>query len=539
MHPSQRFLNATLSAAAAIVCLVAPLSAAELIFGEGRAEPDPLLSLPTPVVDWHKDAVVYHLWVAAFRDSDGDGTGDLRGIISELDGLKAMGVDSLWLSPFFENASGPRNLHGYDVTDHFRVDPRFGTNDDARDLVRESHARGMRLVFDFVPNHVSHRHPWFVDSRDASSPKREWFLWRESRPESGWTGFDGRSDWHADPGGGGFYYGIFWSGMPDLNHRHPEVRQALAAAARFWLDMGFDGIRMDAVKYLFENTGGRGEMADQEDLPESIAWFESWRREVMDPYAEKGFAKFMVAENWTENRRSLEKWFSHEGRPSFHMTLNFPLLPALVRLDPLLARDVWEWGGSLPEDAWLGNFASNHDMAADRPGTLFAERPDQLRAQAAWLMLGPGTPFLYYGNEIGQRQGSEAGDRRHRHPLDWDEVARQRADPDSLWHWHRRLAELRRAHASLRRGKPDFLTTDAASGILAIWRMAEGDATLTVINGTAELLEGLTVQLPAAAPAGAPRRIFGNAAQGVAGGGTLKVGPLAAHEVAVFAFPRD
>jgi alpha-glucosidase len=420
-------------------------SAPELFTGLGPVAPDPGQSFRA-AEGWHKDAVVYHIWIAAFRDSDGDGIGDLRGIIQSLDVLRDLGVNALWLSPFFENASSPLNLHGYDVMDHRRVDPRFGTNDDADALIREAHARGLRLIFDFVPNHLSSRHPWFIESRDPSSPKRDWFLWRDKPPPGPWTGLNDRSDWH--PLDGGFYYGIFWSGMPDLNHRNPNTRLALAQAARHWLDRGFDGIRMDAVRYLYENLDGEGVKADQEEQPETIAWFAAWRREVMDPYTAEGFAKFMVAENWTNDRGSLLAYLRHENRPVFHMTLNFPLLPAFTRLDAVTARESWEWDATLPAGSWLGNFTSNHDLAADRPGTIFAGQPTRLRAQTAWLLLGPGTPFVYYGNEIGQPQGPQRGDTRHRQPLDWEEVTRQRDDPGSLWHWHRRLIQLRHDHAA-------------------------------------------------------------------------------------------
>jgi alpha-amylase len=468
-------------------------TAPALFPGLGRVAPDPAQSLPA-VEGWHKDAVVYHVWIAAFRDTDGDGIGDLRGIIQSLDILGDLGVNALWLSPFFENASSLRNLHGYDVIDHYRVDPRFGTNDDADDLIREAHARGLRLIFDFVPNHVSARHPWFIESRDSASPKRAWFLWRDKPPPGPWTGLNESSDWH--PLDGAFYYGIFWSGMPDVNHRNPNARLALAQAARHWLDRGFDGIRMDAVRYLYEDLGGGGAKADQEDQPETIEWFAAWRREVMDPYTVEGFPKFMVAENWTGDREKLLAYLRHESRPIFQMTLNFPLLRAFTRLDAPAARELWKWDASLPAGSWLGNFTSNHDLAADRPGTLFAGQPDKIRAQAAWLLLGPGTPFLYYGNEIGQPQGPQRGDTRHRQALDWGELNRQQDDPGSLWHWHRRLIQLRHDHASLRRGKARFLETDAGPNLLAFWRETETDRTLTLLSASPEVLSAVTVKVP-------------------------------------------
>lgn len=504
-----------------------PAGAPAFFAGLEPVAPDPVQSLAA-AEGWHQDAVVYHLWVAAFRDSDGDGLGDLRGIIQSLDLLRDLGVNTLWLSPFFENASSVRNLHGYDVIDHYRVDRRFGTNDDADALIRQAHARGLRLLFDFVPNHLSTRHPWFIESRDRSSPKRDWFLWRDQPPPGPWTGFNEQHDWH--PLGGAFYYGIFWSGMPDVNHRNPDARLALARAARHWLDRGFDGIRMDAVRYLYENLDGAGAKADQEDQPETLEWFAAWRREVMDPYTAAGYAKFMVAENWTGDREKLLPYLRHEDQPVFHMTLNFPLLRAFTRLDAAVARDLWEWDATLPAGSWLGNFTSNHDLAADRPGTLFATQPARLRAQTAWLLLGPGTPFIYYGNEIGQPQGRQRGDTRHRQPLDWEEVTRQRDDPGSLWHWHQRLIQLRHDHASLRRGKSLFLETDAGPDLLAFWREADGDRTLTLLSASSTPLAEGRVQLPDAVPGRPGAWLLGQGPLPVREDRTLPAGPFAPFE---------
>lgn len=509
---------------------------ADLFTGLEPAQPNPAQSLVTDRPDWYRDAVVYHLWVAAFRDADGNGTGDLRGVIQSLDTLRDLGVTTIWLSPFFESASTLRNLHGYDVIDHYRVDPRLGTNDDVDELIREAHARGLRLIFDFVPNHLASRHPWFIESRDPQSPKRDWFIWRDEAPADGWTGFDRRSDWHAADGT--WYYGIFWSGMPDVNHRNAAVRLEIARAARHWLDRGFDGIRMDAVRYLYENFEGTGAKSDQEDQPESVAWFAAWRREVMDPYTELGYAKFMVAENWTDEREGLLTYLQLDGRPVFHMTLNFPLLPALTRLDAGIARASWAWDAALPSNAWLGNFVSNHDMAADRPGTLFRGDPRKSRAQTAWLLLGPGTPFIYYGNEIGQPQGPQRGDTRHRQPLDWQEVDKQRDDDGSIWHWHQQLIELRKNYASLRQGKARFLETNAGTDVLAMWRESGGDITLTILSASTNELSELVISLPADIGGRPGAWLFGEGRKPVFARGALNLGSIAAFESKVLQWER-
>lgn len=494
-------------------------------------KPDPALSLKAGETDWHKDAVVYHLWVASFRDSNNDNVGDLPGVTASLDTLKDLGVTCLWLSPFFKSSSTPRNLHGYDVIDHYAVDPRLGTNDDAKTLIREAHARNIRLIFDFVPNHLSSRHPWFVESHDRNSPKRDWFVWRDTRPEKGWTGFDNRMDWH--PADGAYYYAIFFSGMPDVNHRNAEARSELAKAARFWLDLGFDGLRTDAVKYMYENLEGEGVKSDWEDRPETLAWFESFRREVLDPYAAEGYAKFMVAENWTNDRASLAKYVGTPERPAFHMTLNFPLLPAFTKLDPAVARDLWTWDAQFPSHAWLGTFVSNHDLAADRPGSLFKDRPEKLRAQTAWSLLGPGTPFIYYGNEIAQPQGPERGDIKHRKPLDWNTVEAQRADASSVWRWHQQLIRLRQSHPSIQRGKATFLQTNAGDRVLALWRTHGSDDTLTIFSASDTPIDSVVVTLPG----GSGRRtlVLGQG-EARADGVMLDAGTFAPYETKVISF---
>jgi alpha-amylase len=509
-----------------------PVAAPKLFAGIEAPAPVPELSLSSDLEDWHKDAVVYHLWVASFRDSDGDGIGDLNGIRQSLDVFQELGVNAIWLSPFFKSTSSPRNLHGYDVIDHYTVDPRLGSNEDAFALIREAHKRGIRLIYDFVPNHLSTRHPWFIASRDPESPKRDWFIWREERPDRGWIGMFGQSAWHRLDGA--YYYGIFWSGMPDVNHRNAGVRLELAKAAQFWLDRGFDGIRMDAVKYLFEDFSGTGERSDQHDQPETLDWFESWRRDVMDPYAEVGYPKFMVAENWTGEPESLRAYLVRNGRPVFHMTLNFAALGAFTKLDLEVARYWWSWDAQLPHSAWLGNFVSNHDMAADRPGTIFAGQPDRLRAQTAWLILGPGTPFIYYGNEIAQPQGPERGDLRHRHPLDWTVLARQREDPDSIWRWHQELIGLRHQHASLRRGKAQFLETGGGREVLVLWREAQGNVTLTVFNGV-NALEKLMVNLPPDASGKTASWLLGKTAVQI-GRSRLEFGAIKPNEILLLHF---
>jgi alpha-glucosidase len=220
------------------------------------------------------------------------------------------------------------------------------------------------------------------------------------------------------------------------------------------------------------------------------------------------------------------------------MTLNFPLLRAFTHLDTAIARELWEWDAKLPTDGWLGNFVSNHDLAADRPGTLFAGNSEKLRAQTAWLLLGPGTPFIYYGNEIGQPQGTQRGDTRYRQPLNWEELARQRDDHGSIWHWHQRLIQVRRDHLSLRRGKVHFLETDTGNKVLALWREADAERTLTILSGSADPLPALTVKVPPDLPGRPVRWVLGSGPTMANDDGTFKLGPWAPFESKVLLWSK-
>jgi glycosidase len=219
------------------------------------------------------------------------------------------------------------------------------------------------------------------------------------------------------------------------------------------------------------------------------------------------------------------------------MTLNFPLLGAFTKLNPAPARDLWEWDAKLPAHAWLGTFTSNHDLAADRPGTLFAKQPDKLRAQAAWLLLGPGTPFIYYGNEIAQPQGPDRGDTKHRKPLDWAALERQTGDKDSPWRWHQQLIRLRAEHPSLRRGKAQFLVTSAGESVLALWRTHGDDTTLTLFNAQNAPVDTFKATLPKGASKGA--FVLGSGAIHLDTGNALQAGPLAPYETKIVRLSGD
>lgn len=454
-------------------------------------------SLKQEALDWYKDEVFYHIWLHAFADSDGNGVGDLAGVASRLDTLQALGVTSLWLSPFWVSPS----THGYDVVDFNRVDPRYGTNDDLKTLLNAAHSRGMKVIFDFVPNHVSARHPWFTDSRDGKNQKRNWFLWKETPPTRGWLDFGGRPAWYR--AGGSSYYALFWDQMPDLNYREAQVRLAMAEVITNWLDFGFDGLRVDAVKYLFEDetTGANS------DQPETLEFFRQLRREVIEPYAALGYPKVMVAENWSSDWDSLQAYLSSDGKRNdgLHATLDFPFGNAVTNILNGTGTVESDWGREYDNlirpveaaGAWTFTFLSNHDNYQSRPATLFGD-PAKVKVALAMQMTGWGTPVLYYGNEVGMK-GANGNDGNMRKPFPWRDLAEHQGEPDSVWNWQAFLGKLRHDHPALRRG--DLTVLNPNPDQAAVYSRTLGrHQVVVVLNLTEVPLEQFTVALSGPSP---------------------------------------
>lgn len=463
-----------------------------------EVSPDPVLSMGAESADWYRDAIVYHVWINAFNDSNGDGIGDIPGITERLDYLKELGVDTLWLSPFFESASTSINLHMYDTVNHYRVDPRFGTRDDVVELLAEAHERDMRLLFDWVPNHVSIEHQWFRENPD-------WFVWRDEPGSQ--SGPWGQTVWHQAPDGR-WYYGVFWEGMPDINFRNQHAKDAITNTAIHWLNMGFDGMRIDAVKYLFEGDeeDGRG----YQDHPDTYEYFAALRNTILAGFAEhtdsdgNPFHKVIIAENWTDNRTRLLSYLRQDDVALFHMTLDFPFATHAGGRDRTSIDRHWRWTTDTVHtgNGWMATFLSNHDDAALRPATMHGDVGSA--AMRAMQIFGPGTPIIYYGNEIGMQDASQFGggdhaDRRHRQPFEWERAAEQEQYEDSLLNVHRRLTRLRHDRISLRRG--DYTLVSNSSGVMVFTRRYEGETTLAVV-GTNRLEVDLEIALPAGVSSG-------------------------------------
>ncbi len=478
--------------------------------GAAPASSAPCSLAAQPDAPWYATAVGYEVFVRSFQDSDGDGVGDLRGLTARLDYLNDgdpstmtdLGVDLLWLMPTFESPS----YHGYDVTDYRGVNPAYGTLQDLDALLQAAHARGIRVLLDLVLNHTSSQHPWFLDAATPASAHRDFYVW--SPTFLPWTRpWGGGPVWHKR--GEAYYYALFWEGMPDLNLTNPSVQDELLAIARFWIDRGLDGFRLDAARYLVETGPGPG----QADTPATHVFWQRLR--AQDPSA------LLLGEVWTDTA-TVARYYGTPAAPELQMTFDFDLSSALIaaiqqqrpgRVRQALCARI----DGLPEGAAAATFLTNHDMI--RVATqLEAQGPAALRLAAALLLTLPGTPFIYYGEELGLENGPGGDDRQKRLPMPWT-AARdggfttgtpweplapapapaeaQRADPQSLQSLYRRLIALRRATPALQRGSARFLSLGGAPSLLAMERVA-GTSRVVLLWNFAE--EPATASLSEAGP---------------------------------------
>jgi glycosidase len=490
----------------AIPALLAALLAACATSGTPVATPSWPDDPPayTPPQDWWKDAVFYEVFVRSFKDSNGDGKGDLRGLVEKLDYLNDgdpgtttdLGVDALWLMPVFASPS----YHGYDTTDYEAIARDYGTPEDFRTLVVEAHRRGIKVIVDLVLNHTSTGHPWFRDAASSpSSPRRDWYVWSATDP--GWTQpwNPSQSTWNGTRNG--FYYSVFWSGMPDLNWKNPAVAEEASRLARLWLARGVDGFRLDAVRYLVED--GDREQADRPGTHAALKAFSAGVRA-----AKPGAA--LVGEAWADTY-TISDYFGDTstvpGGDELPMLFDFPLASAIVGgvtsgsaegIDATL-RDVLS---TYPPGVTDAPFLTNHDQV--RLATAVGDTPGKPPLAAAILLTLPGAPFLYYGEEVGMQNGTDGNDESKRTPMPWDtspghgfttgtpwygfapgagtaNVASQSGDPGSLLSRYRQLIRLRQASAALRRGTLGPLATGSPA-LLAFTRALPGETVLVVHN---------------------------------------------------------
>jgi len=485
-------------------------------------------SMGARMTAWWQGGTIYQIYPRSFQDSDGDGIGDLAGIESRLDYLAGLGIDTLWLSPIFRS---PMADYGYDVADYCDVDPLFGTLADLDRLIAEAHRRGLKLILDFVPNHSSDRHPWFVESRTSrDNPKRDWYIWRDPAPHGGppnnWISDFGGSAWDYDAATGQHYLHAFLKEQPDLNWRNPAVRAAMMDVLRFWLDRGIDGFRIDVLWHMVKaeglpdnpsNPDYRPEMGEMHkvlqlhstDQPE-VHEIAAEMRALADGYGDR----VLIGEIYLPVER-LVRYYG-VGAAGVHLPFNFQLIDAPWDARTL-ERMIADYEAALPEGGWPNWVLGNHD----RPRVAAKLGEPQARVAAMLLLTLRGTPTVYYGDELGigdveipaglvqdprelREPGLGLGRDPVRTPMPWQghaahagfsevepwlplnadwstrNVAVLEADPGSMLTLHRRLLALRRAHAALSLGT--ILLLPADGDILAYERQSGDERLLIVLN---------------------------------------------------------
>jgi glycosidase len=465
--------------------------------------------LPSSATPWWRTGVCYEVFVHSFADADGDGVGDLRGLISRLDyingcnrtGGHSLGANCIWLMPIDKSMS----YHGYDVVDYYHVDPRYGTDDDFRNLVTEAHKRGIHVIVDFVPNHTGSENPWFQAAlRDPGSPYRDWYRWSKTLPNQ--KGPWGQEAWHKSPVRDEYYYGVFWHEMPDLNYESPAVRAEMQKVLTYWLkEMHADGFRFDAIPYLVE---------DGNQLQHSRATHDVLRQMGNTIRAEAP-ESFSVGEMTDESPAVMQTYYPDQLDSYFAFGVARATMRAAATGDARgFFKEVALANASYPSGRW-SPFLTNHDQP--RVMTVLADEAKARVAASAMLML-PGTPFVYYGEEIGM-VGAKP-DETIRTPMQWSgeanagfttgkpweplqpdwktkNVAAQDSSSRSLLNHYRRLIQLRNANPALSRGPLTLLGTQDTTGTIVTWLRSLGDeAFLIVVNFGPRESEAYMEKLP-------------------------------------------
>ena len=475
-------------------------------------------------MSWWQSAVIYQVYPRSFQDTDGDGVGDLRGILRRIPYLIELGVDAIWISPIFRS---PMADFGYDITDYTDIDPLFGTMQDFDELLAAAHNSGLKILLDLVPNHTSDQHPWFLESRRSRhNPKRDWYLWRDpgaaGTPPNNWKSEFGGSAWEFDSATGQYYYHAFLKQQPDLNWRNPQVRQAIYDVMRFWLRRGVDGFRIDVMWHLIKDEQFRDNPRNPNFVPgrppheELTPLYTTDRPEMSDVVAELRNVvdefndRLIIGEIYLP----LERLVAYYGRDlrGAHLPFNFSLLSAPWHARTI-AKLVDEYEAALPPGGWPNWVLGNHD----RPRIASRLGRDQARIAAMLLLTLRGTPTIYFGDEIGMKQvaispqqirdpfekrvpGLGVGRDGCRTPMQWDASAnagfsladpwlpvaddfrhenfeKQRCDPTSMFNLYRRLIALRRSRKALVQGSYRPI---AASGDLLLFVRGNGREYLLV-----------------------------------------------------------
>lgn len=486
---------------------------------------------------WFKDAVFYEIPVKSFFDSSGDGIGDFAGIAQKLDHVKDLGVDCIWVMPMYPS---PNQDDGYDISDFMNVHPDYGTINDFRHFVETAHEKGLRVIADLVMNHTSDQHAWFQEARaDRNSPKRDYYVWTDDPTKYSETRIiftdTETSNWTFDPVAGQYFWHRFFSHQPDLNYDNPAVHEEMFNVVRFWMDLGLDGFRCDAVPYLYEREG-----TNCENLPETHEFLRKLRRMVDVEYP--GAILLAEANQWPAD---VVEYFGTEDDPEFHMAFHFPLMPRMYMAMRQESRtpivEIMQNTPDIAEGTQWAIFLRNHDeltleMVTDeerdymyfeyakdprmrinvgirrRLAPLLDNGRRQIELLHSLLFSMPGSPVLYYGDEIGMGDNIYLGDRNGvRTPMQWNgdrnagfsradaaklyfpvitdpvfgyqavNVEAQERVPTSLLNWMKRMIAIRRRHKSFGRGTLRFLHPENQK-VLVYVREYENEIVLCAAN---------------------------------------------------------
>ncbi len=456
-------------------------------------------------VAWWNHTVFYELFVRSFYDSDGDGIGDFNGLTQKLDYLNDgnpatnddLGITGIWLMPINQSPS----YHGYDVVDYRSVNSDYGSLDDFRNFLEEAHDRGIRVIIDFVMNHSSNQHPWFLKSAQNDASYRNYYRWSDTDP--GYRGPWGQTVWHTNASG--YYYGLFWSGMPDLNYDEPAVKEEMFAAADFWLnEIGVDGFRLDAVLYLLE------EGAQLLNTPSTLQFWDDFSDRVKqaNPSAQ------LVCEAWTDSETVLKYMTDDRLDYCFEFELASSILNSVKSGRAQFVSDKMQDVYDIYPHLQYGTFLTNHDM--NRVMNELGNDVSKAKLAAALYLTLPGVPYIYYGEEIGM-VGAKP-DQFIRTPMQWSKesnagfttgspwitvndnystynVSDEEDDPSSLLNWYKQLIALRNQEVSLRVGEYARVLTSSAS-VVASLRYYEDEWTLVLVNLDTRVEDNLSLTVP-------------------------------------------
>jgi maltose alpha-D-glucosyltransferase/alpha-amylase len=496
---------------------------------------------------WYKDAVFYELHVKAFYDGNGDGVGDFRGLTEKLDYLQDLGIDCLWILPFYPS---PLRDDGYDIADYYNVHPSYGTLADFRAFLKAAHHRGIRVITDLVMNHTSDQHPWFQDARRSPDSRyRNYYVWSQTYQKYAdariiFTDTE-RSNWSWDMEAGAYYWHRFFSHQPDLNYDNSQVRRAMLRMIRYWLDMGIDGFRLDAVPYLYEREG-----TNCENLGETHTYLREVRQAVEKSHP--GRVLLCEANQWPQDVRA----YFGDG-DECHMAFNFPVMPRLFmslrREDRFPIVDIIEQTPGIPAACQWGLFLRNHDeltleMVTDderdymyheyatdprmklnlgirrRLAPLLGNGRRQIELMTSLLFTLPGSPIIYYGDELGMGDNIYLGDRNGvRTPMQWSgdrnagfsradtaalysplimdplygyqavNVEAQLRSPSSLLNWTKRMIRVRKRYPVFGRGSIEFLRPENRK-VLAYLR-SDGEQTVLVVANLSRFSQPVELDL--------------------------------------------